>query len=187
MLHADNALEICREYNISIDGTDNCQTRALVNDVCVLLGKSNVSGSLFRFEGQASVFHPGAGGLCYRRLYPELPPPGLVPSCSEGGVVGMLPGMVGVIQAAEAVQLMLNAGHALVGRLVLFDALTMTCREVRLCRNRDCPAHGACTLIHGLIGDDQCCGIVPALAADVSAAWEITPGQLKDARERGER
>src|SRR6266852_2055025 len=118
MLRADNALEICQNYDIIIDGTDNFQTRYLVNDVCVLLGKPNVYGSIFRFEGQASVFHPGAGGPWYRCLYPEPPPPGLVPSCAEGGVLGILPGIVGVIQAAEAVKLVLNEGESLVGRLL---------------------------------------------------------------------
>jgi adenylyltransferase/sulfurtransferase len=178
MLRADNALEICKNYDIIIDGTDNFQTRYLVNDVCVLLGKPNVYGSIFRFEGQASVFHPGAGGPCYRCLYPEPPPPGLVPSCAEGGVLGILPGIVGVIQAAEAVKLILNEGNALVGRLLLFDALAMKFRELRLRRNQDCPADGACTLVHGLIDYDQFCGVAPA--SEVIADWEITPAQLKD-------
>ena len=150
MLRADNALEICKDYDIIIDGTDNFQTRYLVNDVCVLLGKPNVYGSIFRFEGQASVFHPGAGGPCYRCLYPEPPPPGLVPSCAEGGVLGILPGIVGVIQAAEAVKLILNEGESLVGRLLLFDALKMQFRELRLRRSRQCPADGQCTLVQGL-------------------------------------
>ncbi len=180
MLRADNALEICQNYDMIIDGIDNFQTRYLVNDVCVLLGKPNVYGSIFRFEGQASVFHPGAGGPCYRCLYPEPPPPGLVPSCAEGGVLGILPGIVGVIQAAEAVKLILHEGNALVGRLLLFDALAMTFRELRLRRNRDCPADGACTLVHGLIDYDQFCGVAPAQASEVPADWEITPAQLKD-------
>ena len=180
MLRADNAMEICQSYDIIIDGTDNFQTRYLVNDVCVLLGKPNVYGSIFRFEGQASVFHPGAGGPCYRCLYPEPPPPGLVPSCAEGGVLGILPGIVGVIQAAEAVKLILNEGNSLVGRLLLFDALAMKFRELRLRRNRDCPAGGACTLVHGLIDYDQFCGVTLAPAAEVVADWEITPAQLKD-------
>jgi adenylyltransferase/sulfurtransferase len=187
MLRADNALEICKDYDIIIDGTDNFQTRYLVNDVCVLLGKPNVYGSIFRFEGQASVFHSGAGGPCYRCLYPEPPPPGLVPSCAEGGVLGILPGIVGVIQAAEAVKLILNEGDSLVGRLLLFDALKMQFRELRLRRSRQCPADGQCTLVQGLIDYDQFCGVAPAPAADVVAAWEITPGQLKDTLARGER
>jgi len=187
MLRADNALEICQNYDIIIDGTDNFQTRYLVNDVCVLLGKPNVYGSIFRFEGQASVFHPGAGGPCYRCLYPEPPPPGLVPSCAEGGVLGILPGIVGVIQAAEAVKLILHEGESLVGRLLLFDALKMQFRELRLRRNRDCPADGACTLVHGLIDYDQFCGVAPVPASEVVAAWEITPTQLKDKLNQGEK
>ena len=186
MLRADNALEICQDYDIIIDGTDNFQTRYLVNDVCVLLGKPNVYGSIFRFEGQASVFYPGVGGPCYRCLYPEPPPPGLVPSCAEGGVLGILPGIVGVIQAAEAVKLILNEGESLVGRLLLFDALKMQFRELRLRRSQQCPADGQCTLVQGLIDYDQFCGVAPAPAADVVAAWEITPGQLKDKLDRGE-
>jgi adenylyltransferase/sulfurtransferase len=186
MLRANNALEICQAYDIIIDGTDNFQTRYLVNDVCVLLGKPNVYGSIFRFEGQASVFHPGAGGPCYRCLYPEPPPPGLVPSCAEGGVLGILPGIVGVIQAAEAVKLILNEGDSLVGRLLLFDALKMQFRELRLRRSLQCPADGPCTLVQGLIDYDQFCGVAPAPAADVVAEWEITPGQLKDKLDRGE-
>src|SRR6267143_2256499 len=124
MLRADNALEICKDYDIIIDGTDNFQTRYLVNDVCVLLGKPNVYGSIFRFEGQASVFHPGAGP-CYRCLYQEPPPPGLVPSCAEGGVFGVLPGIIGSIQALEAIKLAIGKGETLVGRLLLSDALAM--------------------------------------------------------------
>lgn len=186
MLRADNALDICKDYDIIIDGTDNFQTRYLVNDVCVLLGKPNVYGSIFRFEGQASVFHPGAGGPCYRCLYPEPPPPGLVPSCAEGGVLGILPGIVGVIQAAEAVKLILHEGDSLVGRLLLFDALKMQFRELKLRRSRQCPADGACTLVTGLIDYDQFCGVVPAQTEEVVAEWEMTPVQLKEKLERGE-
>src|SRR5678816_3908360 len=142
MLRADNALEICEDYDIIIDGTDNFQTRYLVNDVCVLLGKPNVYGSIFRFEGQASVFHPGAGGPCYRCLYPEPPPPGLVPSCAEGGVLGILPGTVGLIQATEAVKLILGIGEPLIGRLLLYDALRMRFRELKLRKDPDCPVCG---------------------------------------------
>jgi adenylyltransferase/sulfurtransferase len=179
MLRADNALEICQDYDIIIDGTDNFQTRYLANDVCVLLGKPNVYGSIFRFEGQASVFHPGAGGPCYRCLYPEPPPPGLVPSCAEGGVLGILPGIVGVIQAAEAVKLILNEGETLVGRLLLFDALKMQFRELKLRRSRDCPAAGHCPLVTGLIDYDQFCGGVPEPALAEVAVWEITPIHIK--------
>ena len=186
MLRADNALEICQDYDIIIDGTDNFQTRYLVNDVCVLLGKPNVYGSIFRFEGQASVFHPGAGGPCYRCLYPEPPPPGLVPSCAEGGVLGILPGIVGVIQAAEAVKLILNEGETLAGRLLLFDALKMQFRELRLRRSHQCPADGPCTLVTGLIDYEQFCGVAPMPAADVVADWEISARQLKDTLDCGE-
>jgi rhodanese-related sulfurtransferase len=133
------------------------------------------------------VFHPGAGGPCYRCLYPEPPPPGLVPSCAEGGFLGILPGIVGVIQAAEAVKLILNEGKPLVGRLLLFDALEMKFRELRLRRNRDCPADGACTLVNGLIDYDQFCGVAPAPASEVVAEWEITPAQLKDQLDHGEK
>lgn len=178
LLRSDNALDICRNYDIIIDGTDNFQTRYLVNDVCVLLGKPNVYGSIFRFEGQASVFHPGDGGPCYRCLYPEPPPPGLVPSCAEGGVLGLLPGIVGVIQATEAVKLILNAGETLQGRLLLFDALQMKFRELKLRRSPNCPADGNCTLVKELIDYDQFCGITPHAATEV-ADWEITPRQLK--------
>jgi sulfur-carrier protein adenylyltransferase/sulfurtransferase len=187
MLRADNAREICQDYDIIIDGTDNFQTCYLVNDVCVLLGKPNVYGSIFRFEGQASVFHPGAGGPCYRCLYPEPPPPGLVPSCAESGVLGMLAGIVGVIQAAEAVKLILNEGETLVGRLLLFDALKRQFRELKLRRSRDCPADGHCTLVTGLIDSDQFCGVVPEPALAEVAAWEITPIQLKEKLDRGEK
>jgi molybdopterin/thiamine biosynthesis adenylyltransferase/rhodanese-related sulfurtransferase len=186
MLRADNALEICKDYGIIIDGTDNFQTRYLVNDACVLLGKPNVYGSIFRFEGQASVFHPGAGGPCYRCLYPEPPPPGLVPSCAEGGVLGILPGIVGVIQAAEAVKLILNEGESLVGRLLLFDALKMQFRELKLRRSRQCPAEGPCTLVHGLIDYDQFCGVLPHPVQEEVAEWEITPTQLKAKLDHGE-
>ena len=186
MLRADNAMEICKDYDIIIDGTDNFQTRYLVNDVCVLLGKPNVYGSIFRFEGQASVFYPGAGGPCYRCLYPEPTPPGLVPSCAEGGVLGILPGIVGAIQAAEAVKLILNEGESLVGRLLLFDALKMQFRELRLRRSPQCPVDGQCTLVQGLIDYDQFCGVTPGPAAEVVADGEITPAQLKDKLDRGE-
>ncbi len=186
LLRSDNALGICQNYDIIIDGTDNFQTRYLVNDVCVLLGKPNVYGSIFRFEGQASVFHPGAGGPCYRCLYPEPPPPGMVPSCAEGGVLGLLPGIVGVIQATEAVKLILNEGETLVGRLLLFDALKMKFRELRLRRSPACPADGRCTLVKELIDYDQFCGITPAQEVAAVAEWEITPLQLKHKLEHGE-
>src|SRR5205823_9565575 len=140
-LTSENALDIFRDYDIVADGTDNFPTRYLVNDACVLLGKPNVYGSIFRFEGQATVFY-AKEGPCYRCLYPEPPPPGLVPSCAEGGVLGVLPGVIGVIQAIETVKLILGRGQTLIGRLLLFDALEMKFREVKLRKNPDCPVCG---------------------------------------------
>lgn len=149
-LTSENALEILRDYDVVVDGTDNFPTRYLVNDACILLGKPNVYGSIFRFEGQVTVFgYPG--GPCYRCLYPEPPPPGLVPSCAEGGVLGVLPGIVGAIQAMEAIKLILGRGDALVGRLVLFDALGMKFRELKLRKNPDCPVCGAHPTVTKLI------------------------------------
>jgi len=141
-LRSDNALELFEDYDIIIDGTDNFPTRYLTNDASVLLGKPNVYGSIFRFEGQASVFFPRGGGPCYRCLYPDPPPPGLVPSCAEGGVLGILPGIVGLIQAAEAVKLILGEGESLIGRLLLFNALQMRFRELKLRRDPTCPLCG---------------------------------------------
>jgi len=156
-LTSANALEIIREYDVVADGSDNFPTRYLVNDACVLLGKPNVHGSVFRFEGQASVF--GApGGPCYRCLYPEPPPPGLVPSCAEGGVLGVLPGIIGTIQATETIKLIVGGGESLVNRLLLFDAWTMRFREVKLSKNPDCPMCGAQPTIKGLIDHEAFCG-----------------------------
>ena len=157
-LSSDNALEIFKDFDIIADGTDNFQTRYLVNDACVLTGKPNVYGSIFRFEGQASVFATEAGP-CYRCLYPEPPPPGLVPSCAEGGVLGILPGLVGIIQATEAIKLILGKGEPLIGRLLLIDALAMKFRELKLRKNPDCPACGTHRTITKLIDYDQFCGI----------------------------
>src|SRR5215475_13659297 len=158
LLTSQNAMEICAPYDLIIDGTDNFPTRYLVNDACVLLKKPNVYGSIFRFEGQATVFaYPG--GPCYRCLYPEPPPPGLVPSCAEGGVLGILPGVIGLIQATEAVKLILGAGEPLVGRLLLYDALGMRFRELKLRRNSDCPVCGDHPTITELIDYQQFCGI----------------------------
>src|ERR1019366_8025858 len=137
-LSSENAMEILKDYDLVVDGTDNFPTRYLVNDACVLLGKPNVYGSIFRFEGQATVF-AYQGGPCYRCLYPEPPPPGLVPSCAEGGVLGILPGTIGLIQATETVKLILGIGQPLVGRLILYDALAMKFRELKLRRNVECP------------------------------------------------
>ena len=158
MLTSANALEIFKDYDIIADGTDNFQTRYLVNDACVLLGKPNAYGSIFRFEGQASVFATEAGP-CYRCLYPEPPPPGLVPSCAEGGVLGILPGLVGVIQATEVIKLILGIGESLAGRLLLVDALTMKFRTLKLRKNPDCPVCGMHPTVTALIDYDQFCGI----------------------------
>lgn len=155
---ADNALAIARDYDLVIDGTDNFPTRYLVNDVCVLLKKPNVYGSIFRFEGQASVFW-AEQGPCYRCLYPEPPPPGLVPSCAEGGVLGVLPGIIGTIQANEAIKLILGAGETLIGRLLLFDALAMHFREMKLRKDPHCPICGPHPTITELIDYEQFCGM----------------------------
>ncbi len=157
-LSSANALEIFRDFDIIIDGTDNFPTRYLVNDACVLTGKPNVYGSIFRFEGQVSVFGMD-DGPCYRCLYPEPPPPGLVPSCAEGGVLGILPGLVGVMQATEAIKLILGTGEPLVGRLLLVDALAMRFRELKLRKNPDCPACGTHRTITQLIDYNEFCGI----------------------------
>jgi len=158
MLTSANALDILKDYDIIADGTDNFQTRYLVNDACVLLGKPNSYASIFRFEGQASIF--GAkDGPCYRCLYPEPPPPGLVPSCAEGGVLGILPGLLGVIQATETIKLILGIGEPLVGRLLLVDALGMSFRTLKLRKNPDCPVCGTHPTVTELIDYDQFCGI----------------------------
>jgi sulfur-carrier protein adenylyltransferase/sulfurtransferase len=157
-LSSENALELFREFDIVADGTDNFPTRYLVNDACVLTGKPNVYGSIFRFEGQASVFATEQGP-CYRCLYPEPPPPGLVPSCAEGGVLGILPGLVGVMQATEAIKLILGIGDPLIGRLLLIDALGMKFRELKLRKNPDCPVCGRNRTITKLIDYNEFCGI----------------------------
>src|SRR5215468_8730628 len=157
-LSSANALELFREFDIIADGTDNFPTRYLVNDACVLTGKPNVYGSIFRFEGQASVFATEEGP-CYRCLYPEPPPPGLVPSCAEGGVLGILPGLVGVIQATETIKLILGQGDPLIGRLLLVDALGMKFRELKLRKNPECPACGRNRTITELIDYNEFCGI----------------------------
>ncbi len=157
-LSSENALEIFKDFDIIADGTDNFPTRYLVNDACVLTGKPNVYGSIFRFEGQASIFAT-EDGPCYRCLYPEPPPPGLVPSCAEGGVLGILPGLVGVIQATETIKLILGSGDPLIGRLLLIDALGMKFRELKLRKNPDCPACGTHRTITKLIDYNEFCGI----------------------------
>src|SRR6478735_7921785 len=160
LLNSQNAMEICAPYDLIIDGTDNFPTRYLVNDVCVLQKKPNVYGSIFRFEGQSTVFATD-GGPCYRCLYPEPPPPGLVPSCAEGGVLGILPGIIGLIQATEAAKIILGIGTTLKGRLLLYDALEMRFRELKLRRNRDCPVCGDHPTITKLIDYQEFCGIRP--------------------------
>ena len=181
MLTSANALQIFAQYDIIADGTDNFQTRYLVNDACVLLNKPNAYGSIFRFEGQASVFATETGP-CYRCLYPEPPPPGLVPSCAEGGVLGILPGLVGVIQATEVIKLILGKGEPLIGRLLLVDALTMRFRELKLRKNPDCPVCGTNPTVTQLIDYDQFCGIAPepAQAATLkNGIPQITVKELK--------
>jgi adenylyltransferase/sulfurtransferase len=173
-LTSANALELFREFDIVADGTDNFPTRYLVNDACVLTGKPNVYGSIFRFEGQASVFATEEGP-CYRCLYPEPPPPGLVPSCAEGGVLGILPGLVGVIQATETIKLILGQGDSLIGRLLLVDALGMKFRELKLRKNPECPACGTHRTITKLIDYDQFCGI-----RGVEAAPSATEGKMAE-------
>ena len=184
---SDNATNIAQNYDIIIDGTDNFPTRYLANDVSVLLKKPNVYGSIFRFEGQASVFAPTLGGPCYRCLYPEPPPPGLVPSCAEGGVLGVLPGIIGVIQAIEAVKLIIGKGDPLIGRLILFDALAMKFREMKLRRNPQCPICSDHPTITKLIDYEQFCGMTPPVSnQNQSNIEEITVFDLKkrlDARE----
>jgi sulfur-carrier protein adenylyltransferase/sulfurtransferase len=185
-LTSENALEIINDYDYVVDGTDNFQTRYLVNDACVLLGKVNVYGSIFRFDGQASVFgHPD--GPCYRCLYAEPPPPGLVPSCAEGGVLGVLPGIIGVIQATECVKLILGAGEPLVGRLLIYDALEMSFRTVKVRKNPACPICGPNRTIHALIDYDEFCGVPKpdAHAAPAEALPEITVTALKQRLEAG--
>jgi molybdopterin/thiamine biosynthesis adenylyltransferase/rhodanese-related sulfurtransferase/molybdopterin converting factor small subunit len=184
-LSSENALQILRDYDIVVDGTDNFPTRYLVNDACVLLGKPNVYGSIFRFEGQATVF-AYKGGPCYRCLYPEPPPPGLVPSCAEGGVLGILPGTVGLIQATETVKLILGIGEPLVGRLLLYDALAMRFRELKLRRNPECPVCGDHPTIHELIDYQQFCGIPNQPHEAAAVEGDIEPTEVKAKMDRGD-
>jgi len=183
MLSSANALDILKDYDIVADGTDNFPTRYLVNDACVLLGKPNVYGSIFRFEGQASVFATEAGP-CYRCLYPEPPPPGLVPSCAEGGVLGILPGLVGVIQATEVIKLILGKGESLVGRLLLVDALNMRFRELKLRKNPECPVCGVNPTVTKLIDYQHFCGIVPDTPEDKSMKNGIPQLSVKELKRR---
>jgi adenylyltransferase/sulfurtransferase len=185
-LSSENALELFEPYDVILDGTDNFPTRYLVNDACVLLGKPNAYGSIFRFEGQASVFAAN-GGPCYRCLYPEPPPPGLVPSCAEGGVLGVLPGIVGTIQATEAIKLILGIGEPLIGRFLIYDALRMRFRELKLRKDPECPVCGTHPTVTRLIDYEQFCGV---RRAEASAEHQVTddmqPRELKERLDRGE-
>jgi len=186
-LTSENALEIFKDYDVIVDGTDNFPTRYLVNDACVLLGKPNVYGSIFRFEGQASVFW-AENGPCYRCLYPEPPPPGLVPSCAEGGVLGILPGAIGIVQATETVKLILGIGEPLVGRLLLYDALGMRFREMKLRKDPNCPVCGENPTVTELIDYQEFCGIPQAAEQDrreEGKVPEITVTELKEDMENG--
>jgi sulfur-carrier protein adenylyltransferase/sulfurtransferase len=185
-LTSANAFELFKDYDIIVDGTDNFPTRYLVNDASVMMGKLNVYGSIFRFEGQITVF--GApDGPCYRCLYPEPPPPGLVPSCAEGGVLGVLPGIVGTIQAAEALKLIIGKGDPLIGRLLLFDALAMKFRELKLRKNPDCPVCGTHPTQTGLIDYAEFCGVRGEEApSTVTNIPEITPRELKARLDKGD-
>src|SRR5690348_1297170 len=189
-LSSENALQIFKDYDLIVDGTDNFPTRYLVNDACVLTGKPNVYGSIFRFEGQATVF-AYQGGPCYRCLYPEPPPPGLVPSCAEGGVLGILPGVIGLIQATETVKLILGKGEPLVGRLLLYDALAMRFRELKLRKNPECPVCGTHRTITKLIDYHQFCGVpspnaAPAQESKVNEG-EIDVTEVKAMLDRGDK
>ncbi len=189
-LSSKNALELFKPYDVILDGTDNFPTRYLVNDACVILGKPNTYGSIFRFEGQASVFGT-KDGPCYRCLYPEPPPPGLVPSCAEGGVLGVLPGVIGVIQATEAIKLLTGIGEPLVGRFLIYDALRMKFRELKLRKDPDCPVCGTHPTVTALIDYEQFCGIrpaaEPAMVAGSADPFEISAVDLKARIDRGDK
>ena len=188
-LSSSNALELFKPYDVILDGTDNFPTRYLTNDACVLLGKPNAYGSIFRFEGQASVFAT-KDGPCYRCLYPEPPPPGLVPSCAEGGVLGVLPGIIGTIQATEAIKLIMGIGEPLIGRFLIYDALRMKFRELKLKKDPDCPVCGTHPTVRELIDYEQFCGVAPAVqevaVSGETNATETNVNELKrkiDAKE----
>jgi adenylyltransferase/sulfurtransferase len=190
LLTSQNALGLFKDYDVILDGTDNFPTRYLVNDACVLTGKPNAYGSIFRFEGQASVF-AAKDGPCYRCLYPEPPPPGLVPSCAEGGVLGVLPGIIGVIQATETIKLITGIGEPLIGRFMIYDALRMKFRELKLRKDPECPVCGTNPTVTKLIDYEQFCGIRPeADLSQVAGAnvndWEITAVDLKKKLDAGE-
>ncbi|MDP9427020.1 MAG: molybdopterin-synthase adenylyltransferase MoeB [Actinomycetota bacterium] len=182
-LTSENALDIFKDYDVIVDGTDNFPTRYLVNDACVLLGKPNVYGSIFRFEGQASVFY-AEEGPCYRCLYPEPPPPGLVPSCAEGGVLGILPGAIGVVQATETVKLILGTGEPLIGRLMLYDALNMKFRQMKLRKDPNCPVCGENPTVTELIDYQEFCGIPQAVEADRREEGQVPEITVTDLNEK---
>ncbi|MDR1471147.1 MAG: molybdopterin-synthase adenylyltransferase MoeB [Synergistaceae bacterium] len=182
-LSSGNALGIMEDYDLVADGTDNYQTRYLVNDACVLLGVPNVYGSIYQFEGQASVFY-AKEGPCYRCLYPSPPPPGLVPSCAEGGVIGVLPGIVGTIQACEAIKLIIGGGEGLIGRLLLFDAWRLKFRELKIAKDPNCPICGSAPSIRGLIDYERFCGL--RLPSDEEPIETITAMELKERLDRGD-
>ncbi len=192
-LSSANALTLFEPYDVILDGTDNFPTRYLVNDACVLTGKPNAYGSIFRFEGQASVFGT-KDGPCYRCLYPEPPPPGLVPSCAEGGVFGVLPGIIGVIQATETIKLILGVGEPLIGRFLIYDALRMRFRELKLRKDAECPVCGTHPTVKKLIDYEQFCGVAPHQVAEAAAKsggtgpgpGALTSGELKAELDRGE-
>ena len=191
-LSSENAMRLFEPYDVILDGTDNFPTRYLVNDACVLAGKPNAYGSIFRFEGQASVFGT-KDGPCYRCLYPEPPPPGLVPSCAEGGVFGVLPGIIGVIQATETIKLILGVGEPLIGRFLIYDALRMRFRELKLRKDADCPVCGTHPTVKKLIDYEQFCGVAPHQVAEAAAksaatgagAAALTSNELKAEIDRG--
>jgi adenylyltransferase/sulfurtransferase len=186
-LSTENVLDLIKGYDVVIDGTDNFPTRYLVNDACVFQKKPNIYGSIFRFDGQATVFYPFKGP-CYRCLYPEPPPPGMVPSCAEGGVLGVLPGVIGLIQATEAIKLILGTGEPLIGRLLLYNALKMEFREVRLKRNPDCPVCGEHPTITELVDYEAFCGLARGGPSPEAARveHELTPGEVKRLLDEGE-
>ena len=187
-LSSENAMRLFKGYDVILDGTDNFPTRYLVNDACVISGIPNAYGSIFRFEGQASVFAT-KDGPCYRCLYPEPPPPGLVPSCAEGGVLGVLPGIIGVIQATESIKLITGIGEPLIGRFLIYDALKMKFRELKLKKDPECPVCGPNPTVTKLIDYDQFCGIAPAATENAGGTvsdWEITPVELKKKLDAGE-
>jgi sulfur-carrier protein adenylyltransferase/sulfurtransferase len=186
-LSSENALDILKEYDVVVDGTDNFATRYLVNDACVILGKPNVYGSIFRFDGQVTVFD-AKRGPCYRCLYPAPPPPGLIPSCAEGGVLGVLPGIIGTLQALETIKLIVRQGDPLIGRLLLFDALQMKFRELKLKKDPGCPICGEHPAIHELMDYEEFCGVKPHPHAHHGnmEEREITVQQLKEKLDRGE-